>query len=133
MESACEVNPTPNKDNCESQSLKNQRNIYGRWGFLHQSSKPESTITSSTIKSDIIESQDYSERQNEIITRHGMLKVALSTFLILLIISTSLLIFLIMTPEEFFKPNARLEVIDQIRPKKGLPYNLFSLSYHFSL
>ena len=135
MESACEVNPTSNMDNCESQSLKNQGNIYGGWGFLlHQSSKPESTITSKTIEFERIErNQDYCRRRSKIITRHGMLKVALSTFLILLIISTSLSIFLIMTPEEFFKPNARLEVIDQIRPKKGLPYNLFSLSYHFSL
>ena len=118
MESACEVNPTSNKDNCESQSLKNQGNKSGGWFFLfHQSSKPESTITSKTIEFESIESQDYCRR-------HGMLKVALSTFLILFIICTSLSIFLIMkhvtknhnptkesnadhaslTPEEYFKP-----------------------------
>ena len=118
MESACEVNPTSNKDNYESQSLKNQGNISRGWFFLfHQSSKPESTITSKTIEFESIESQDYYRR-------HGMLKVALSTFLILLIICTSLSIFLIMkhvtknhnptkesnadhaslTPEEYFKP-----------------------------
>ena len=127
MESTCEVNNTPNKDNWESQSLKNQGNIYRAWSFLHQSSKPESTITSKTIEFQSIESQDYSGRCSKIITRHGMLKVALSTFLILLIICTSLSIFLIMkhvtknhnptkesnadhwpsaslTPEEYFKP-----------------------------
>ena len=95
MESACEVNPTPNKDNYESQSLKNQGNIHGGWFFLfHQSSKPESTITSKNIKFERIESQDYSGRCSKIITRDGMWKVALSTFLIWLIISLS--IFLIM-------------------------------------
>ena len=127
MESACEVNSMPKKDNCESQSLKNQGNIYGGWGFLlHQSSKPESTITSKTIEFENIErSQDYCRRRSKIITRHGMLKVVLSAFLILLIISTSLSIFLVMkqhvtknndpskqsnadhaslTPEEYFKP-----------------------------
>ena len=125
MESECEVNPMPKKDNCESQSLKNQGNINGgRFFLFHQSSKPESTITSKTIKFESIESQDYCGRRSKIITRHGMLKVALSTFLILLIICTSLSIFLIMkrvsknhnpskesnadhaslTPEEFFKP-----------------------------
>ena len=125
MESACEVNPTSNKDNCESQSLKNQGNISRGWFFLfHQSSKPESTITSKTIEFESIESQDYCRSRSKIITRHGMLKVALSTFLILLIICTSLSIFLIMkhvtknhnptkesnadhaslTPEEYFKP-----------------------------
>ena len=97
MEFTCEVNPMPKKDNCESQSLKNQGNIYGGWGFLlHQSSKPESTITSKTIKFKSIESQDYSGRCSKIITSHGMLKVVLSTFLILLIISTSLSVFLVM-------------------------------------
>ena len=97
MESSCEVNSMPKKDNCESQSLKNQGNIYGGWGFLlHQSSKPESTITSKTIKFKSIESQDYSGRCSKIITSHGMLKVVLSTFLILLIISTSLSVFLVM-------------------------------------
>ena len=96
MESTCEVNNTPNKDNWESQSLKNQGNIYRAWSFLHQSSKPESTITSKTIEFKSIESQDDSGRCSKIITRHGMLKVALSTFLILLIISTSLSIFLVM-------------------------------------
>ena len=96
MESACEVNNTPNKDNWESQSLKNQGNIYRAWSFLHQSSKPESTITSKTIEFKSIESQDDSGRCSKIITRHGMLKVALSTFLILLITSTSLSIFLVM-------------------------------------
>ena len=133
MESACEVNSMPKKDNCESQSLKNQMNLNGGWNFLHQSSNPESTITSKTIECKSIESQDYCGRHSKIITEQGMLNVALSIFLILLIISTSLSIFLIMTPEEFFKPNERLEVLDQIRPKKGLPYNLFSLSYNFSL
>ena len=82
MESVCEVNPTPNKDNCESQSPKNQGNI--------------STISSKTIEFESIESQDYSGRCSKIITSHGMLKVALSTFLILLIISTSLSVFLVM-------------------------------------
>ena len=125
MESECEVNPMPKKDNCESQSLKNQGNINGgRFFLFHQSSKPESTITSKTIEFESIKSQDYCGRRSKIITRHGMLKVALSTFLILLIICTSLSIFLIMkhvtknhnpskesnadhaslTPEEFFKP-----------------------------
>ena len=131
MESACEVNPTPKKDNCESQSLKNQGNIHGGWFFLfHQSSKPESTITSKNIEFERIESQDYCGRRSKIITRDGMWKVALSTFLILLIISLS--IFLIMkhvtkshdpaeesnadhasvTPEEFLKTNEKLGVID---------------------
>ena len=96
MESTCEVNNTPNKDNWESQSLKNQGNIYRAWSFLHQSSKPESTITSKTIEFKSIESQDDSGRCSKIITSHGMLKVALSTFLILLITSTSLSIFLVM-------------------------------------
>ena len=128
MESECEVNPMPKKDNCESQSLKNQGNIHGGWFFLfHQSSKPESTITSKNIEFERIESQDYCGRRSKIITRDGMWKVALSTFLILLIICTSLSIFLIMkhvtknhnptkesnadhwpsaslTPEEYFKP-----------------------------
>ena len=72
MESVCEVNPMPNKDNCESQSLKNQGNIYGGRGFLHQSSKPESTITSKTIEFKSIESQDDSRRCSKIITRHGI-------------------------------------------------------------
>ena len=129
MESVCEVNPTPKKDNCESQSLKNQGNIHGGWFFLfHQSSKPESTITSKNIEFERIESQDYCGRRSKIMD--GMLKVALSTFLILLIISLS--IFLIMkhvtkshdptkesnadhasvTPEEFLKPNEKLGVID---------------------
>ena len=94
MESTCEVNNTNNKDNWKSQSLKNQGNIYGTWSFLHQSSKPESTITSKNIKFERIESQDYSGRCSKIITRDGMWKVALSTFLILLMISLS--IFLIM-------------------------------------
>ena len=127
MESACEVNSMSKKDNCESQSLKNQGNIYGGWGFLlHQSSKPESTTTSKTIEFESIErSQDYCRRRSKIITTHGMLKVALSIFLILLIVSISLSIFLVMkqhvtknhnpsnesnadhaslTPEEYFKP-----------------------------
>ena len=134
MESTCEVNPMPKKDNCESQSLKNQGNIYGGWGFLlHQSSKPESTITSKTIEFESIESQDYCRR-------HGMLKVALSTFLILFIICTSLSIFLIMkhvtknhnptkesnadhaslTPEEFFKPGyQKLGLINEAFRKFG--------------
>ena len=123
MESACEVNHTPKKDNCESQALKNQENIHGGWFFLfHQSPKPESTITSKNIEFERIGSQDYCGRRSKIITRDGMWKVALSTFLILLIISLS--IFLIMkhitkyhdptkesnaghaslTPEEFLKP-----------------------------
>ena len=121
MESTCEVNPMQKNDNCESQSLKNQGNIHGGWFFLfHQSSKPESTITSKTIEFESIESQDYCRSRSKIITRHGMLKVALSTFLILFIICTSLSIFLIMNhvtknqdptkdyaslkPEEYFKP-----------------------------
>ena len=96
MESTCEVNNTPNKDNWESQSLKNQGNTFGAWSFLHQSSKPESPITSKTIEFKSTESQDDSGRCSKIITSHGMLKVVLSTFLILLIISTSLSIFLVM-------------------------------------
>ena len=73
MESPCEVNPPclssipnigwPIKDDCESQTLKNQ----GLWGYLHQNSKPESTITSKTIEFESIESQDDYNRRGKII------------------------------------------------------------------
>ena len=102
-----------------------RRSFVGGWNFLHQSSNPESTITSKTIEFKSIESQDYCRRRSKIITEQGMLKVALSIFLILLIVSISLSIFLVMkkhvtknhnpsnesnadhaslTPEEYFKP-----------------------------